>query len=111
MRQSLLAFGEPAPWFVAASTNNPHFNFSSMGGRYVVLCFFESAARADSRRILDDVLASRAAFDDNNACFFGVSTDPDDQRLERVREHIPGIRFFWDFDQSVSRSYGASAAA
>ncbi|MBM3272804.1 redoxin domain-containing protein [Candidatus Kaiserbacteria bacterium] len=107
MRQALLHFGEPAPWFVAPCTSNPVFHFSSVGGRYVVLCFFQSAARAESRQILRDFLLAQSHFDDYNACFFGVSTDPDDQRLERVREQIPGIRFFWDFDRAVSRLYGA----
>jgi len=107
MRQSLLSLGEPAPWFVAHCTSNPAFHFSSVGGRYVVLCFFQSADRADSRRILADIVQARAHFDDYNACFFGVSTDPDDERLQRVREQIPGVRFFWDFDRAVSTMYGA----
>jgi peroxiredoxin len=106
MRKSLLSFGEPAPWFVAPCTTNPAFHFDTIGGRYIALCFFQSAARGDSQRILDDILQSRAVFDDRNACFFGVSTDPDDQ--QRVHEQIPGIRFFWDFDQAISRAFGAA---
>jgi peroxiredoxin len=107
MRKSLLAYGEPAPWFTAACTSNNNFHFSSVGGRYVVLSFFESARRADSRRILQDIFQSQGIFDDYNACYFGVTIDPDDQRLERVREQLPGIRFFWDFDKSISLAYGA----
>ena len=106
-RNTLLTFGEPAPWFICRSPIRPDFNFDSVAGRYVVLTFFQSAARADSRRILDDVMQARDRFDDANACFFGVSIDPDDEQLERVSEHIPGIRLFWDFDANVSREYGA----
>ena len=107
MRQTLLTWGEPAPWFVARATNNPEYKFSSLGGCYVVLCFFQSAARADSRQILGDLWNARGQFDDDNVCFFGVSTDPEDQRQERVRQNLPGMRFFWDFDESVSQQYGA----
>ena len=106
-RKTLLAFGEPAPWFVCASASRPDFHFDTVAGRYVVLCFFESAARPESRQILDDIMQVRDRFDDHNACFFGVSIDPDDERLNRVSTHIPGVRFFWDFDSRVSREYGA----
>ena len=69
--------------------------------------FFQSAARPDSRRILEDLWQQRAKFDDDFITFFGVSTDPLDQQQARVREHIPGMRYFWDFDLEVSRMYGA----
>jgi predicted 2-oxoglutarate/Fe(II)-dependent dioxygenase YbiX len=51
---------------------------------------------------------SRDRFDVENACFFGVSTDPDDERLGRVRQQWPGVMYFWDFDRAVSRLYGAA---
>jgi peroxiredoxin/predicted 2-oxoglutarate/Fe(II)-dependent dioxygenase YbiX len=104
----LLTPGEPAPWFVANCTTNPQFHFDIIAGRRVVLCFFGSAASSDARRVLDDFIAARATFDDANACFFGVSVDPEDERLGRVQEMLPGIRFFWDFDRAVSRQYGAA---
>jgi predicted 2-oxoglutarate/Fe(II)-dependent dioxygenase YbiX len=110
MREKLLVTGEPAPWFVVRSTNSPQFIFSSVGGRYTILCFFQSAARDDSRRILADFWETRARFDDENLCFFGVSTDPADERDQRVTQHLPGVRFFWDFDEAVSRLYGAVVA-
>ena len=39
-----LSPGDPAPWFNQRSLSNPNYAFSSVGGRYVVLCFFGSAA-------------------------------------------------------------------
>jgi peroxiredoxin len=99
--------GEPAPWFVARSPVNPQFHLDTVAGRYVVLCFFKSAGDPSSRRVLDDILKQRGTFDDQSACFFGVSTDPDDESLGRIREQLPGIHLFWDFDHSVSRLYGA----
>ena len=46
-------------------------------------------------------------FDDDNASLFCITTDPDDQRLKRLRQSLPGIRPLWDFDGAVSRLYGA----
>jgi peroxiredoxin/predicted 2-oxoglutarate/Fe(II)-dependent dioxygenase YbiX len=101
--------GDPAPWFRQRSTTNPAYNFNTVAGRYVVLCFFGSAADPRGRAALAAVQANRTLFDDQRACFFGVSIDPADAAQERVRESIPGIRFFLDFDRAVSRAYGAVA--
>jgi peroxiredoxin/predicted 2-oxoglutarate/Fe(II)-dependent dioxygenase YbiX len=102
-----LEVGEPAPWFEVRSPVNPRFQFSTVAGRYVVLCFFASAAEPASRRILDDILQHRALFDDETFCFFGVSIDPGDEQEERIKEIRPGIHLFWDFDCRISRIYGA----
>jgi peroxiredoxin len=105
--QRMLQVGEPAPWFVCGSPINPQFRFDSIAGRYIVLCFFGTAADPHSRHVLGDILANRHVFDDERACFFGVSIDPDDEAQPRVQNVVPGIRFFWDFDRSVSRQFGA----
>jgi predicted 2-oxoglutarate/Fe(II)-dependent dioxygenase YbiX/peroxiredoxin len=78
-----------------------------VAGRYVVLCFFGSSTSAGGRAALEAVVSNRQYFDDSRACFFGVSLDPDDERENRVRNSPPGLRFFWDFDGTVSRLYGA----
>jgi predicted 2-oxoglutarate/Fe(II)-dependent dioxygenase YbiX/peroxiredoxin len=105
--KALLSPGDAAPWFTARSTTRPDFHFDQAAGRYVVLCFFGSAADPLSRAVLDGLLRRRARFDDESYCFFGVSTDPDDERLGRVQESLPGLRYFWDADGRVSRLYGA----
>ena len=107
MAARIIQVGEPVPWFVCRSPANPNFQFDSVAGRYIVLCFFGSAANAVSQRVLSAVLAHRKLFDDTNACFFGVSIDPADESENRVRNSIPGVRFLWDFDESVSRTFGA----
>jgi hypothetical protein len=56
---------------------------------------------------LDAVFAEPILFDDERACFFGVSIDPADEAQKRVTGRIPGYRFFWDFDGDISRLYGA----
>jgi predicted 2-oxoglutarate/Fe(II)-dependent dioxygenase YbiX/peroxiredoxin len=107
-RQFVLLFpGDPAPWFQAACTSNPEYSFDTTAGRYVVLCFFGSAADLTGNAALNAVASRRALFDDRKMCFFGVSVDPSDRDSQRVQASMPGIRFFWDFDGAVSRTYGA----
>ncbi|MCY1402791.1 2OG-Fe(II) oxygenase superfamily protein [compost metagenome] len=110
MRSTLLSAGEPAPWFTCRTRQREHFCFDSMGGRYLVLSFFGSAADPVSRQLLSDLAAHRAHFRDDHTCFFGVSTDPDDERLERFDHSLRGVRYFWDFDRSVSTLYGVVQA-
>lgn len=102
-----LAPGDPAPWFIQRSTGNPGYVFDTAAGRWLVLCFFGSAADPGSRAALDQVLANRALFDDDHASFFGVSLDPQDEAAGRVAESLPGLRYFWDFDGTIARAYGA----
>lgn len=106
MGNMLISVGEPAPWFTAASTTNPQYQFGSIAGRYVLLSFLQSSRHQASHKVLEDLAQYRQAFDDEFCCFFGVSTDPEDQQLSRLQAQIPGIRFFWDFDQTISQQFG-----
>lgn len=99
--------GDPIPSFVARSTSNPRYAFYTAAGRYVVLSFLGSAAHESTRQVLDFVQQRRALFDDRHLCFYGVSIDPEDERQERLRAMIPGIRYFWDFDRTLSSQFGA----
>ena len=67
---------------------------------------YASAGDAVGRAAIQSVLTHRKQFDDERCCF-GVSLDPRDEAEERVRESLPGIRFFWDADGTISRLYGA----
>lgn len=98
---------EPAPLFFARTPSNPRFAFGTVGGRYIVLCFFGSARDPRGRRHLDTVLSFADAYDDERIAMFGVSCDPRDQDDPDLAQRIPGIRYFWDFDSEVSRLYGA----
>ncbi len=104
-----LAPGDPAPWFHQRSVSNPRFAFNSVAGRYIVLCFFGTLRDDDARSALSAAFARSDLFDETRAAFFGVSVDPEDESEKRVTDRYPGYRFFWDFDGSVSRSYGALA--
>lgn len=105
---NLLTAGDPAPWFRQRSTSNPSYVFDTAAGRYIVLCFFGSAADAMGRAVIDAVISQEQRFDDQHIAFFGVSVDPTDESEHRVHERIPGIRYLWDFDRNVSRTYGAT---
>jgi peroxiredoxin/predicted 2-oxoglutarate/Fe(II)-dependent dioxygenase YbiX len=107
MRSTPLAVGEPAPWFDCRTHSRARFAFHTVGGRYVVMFFLGSASDAQVAQGIGRILASRARFDDVQASFFGVTTDPEDERQHRLADAIPGIRVFWDFDRSVSGLYGA----
>jgi predicted 2-oxoglutarate/Fe(II)-dependent dioxygenase YbiX/peroxiredoxin len=99
--------GDPIPWFSARTHSTDDFQFSAAAGRYVVLSFLGSTARRDAQQIITDITAGRREFDDDRLCFFGVITDPQDFSAGRVRELLPGIRYFEDFSGSISRSYDA----
>lgn len=99
--------GDPAPWFHQRSLTNPRFAFDTAAGRYIVLCFFGSASHPQSQAAIAAALKRREVFDDSKVSFFGVTVDPSDEAERRVADQYPGYRFFWDFDGTVSRLYGA----
>ena len=73
---NLLTVGDPAPWFRQRSPANPSYIFDLAAGRYILLCFFGSAADPAGRAAIDAVLAQGERFDDRRLAFFVVSTDP-----------------------------------
>ena len=85
---------EPAPLFVCESSNNPRFNFSTVGGRYILLTFFGSSTAPGMAKVLADAAAAEDIFNDVQATFFGISIDPDDKALERVTPKTIGHRYF-----------------
>ena len=105
-----LARGDLAPLFTARGGGLEKFLFDSIAGRYLVLCFYASTSDAQGRAAVDAMQRNRDLFDDDYASFFGVCLDPADEAQSKVRESMPGVRFFWDFDAAVSRLYGAVSA-
>ena len=91
--------GDPAPWFRQRSTGNPNYAFDTVAGRYIVLCFFGTAADEAGQAALAAFAANRALFDDVQARL--LRRQPRSGRRGRGagrRAILPGIRFFWDFD-------------
>lgn len=108
MRSTHLISGSPAPWFKCRTQTSDRYSFDTTAGRYVVLYFFGFACDPLSSKVLKEILSKRERFNDIDLFFFGVSVDAEDERQERVSDSIPGIRYFWDFDRSVSDLYGAA---
>ncbi len=71
------------------------------------MLFHGSGAWPASAAALEVAKAHRALFDDDNACFFGVSIDPDDVSAGRIEQMLPGVRWFLDDDRKISTAYGA----
>lgn len=101
--------GDPIPEFTAPTAHNPRYAFHTTAGRYVVLSFLGSAANEEVGQVVRYVEARRASFDDQHLCFFGVSADPADEELGRLRTVIPGIRYFRDPELALSKRFGAFA--
>jgi peroxiredoxin/predicted 2-oxoglutarate/Fe(II)-dependent dioxygenase YbiX len=103
----LITPGDPAPWFNVRTSSNPRYVFDTTAGRYIVLCFFGSAALQPAQKALEEVRRCHDFFNDERACFFGVSNDLQDEAQRRVSDSLPGYRFMWDFDGAVAKLYGA----
>jgi predicted 2-oxoglutarate/Fe(II)-dependent dioxygenase YbiX/peroxiredoxin len=110
MNQRLWLPGDPTPDFHARSGDNPRYTFHTTAGRYVVLSFLGSASQGDTAKVVEYINNRRHLLDDERLCFFGVSIDPADEAQGRLRDQIPGIRYFWDFDRKVSTLFGATSA-
>jgi peroxiredoxin/predicted 2-oxoglutarate/Fe(II)-dependent dioxygenase YbiX len=99
-------FGEPAPFFTAETDGIANYSIEVAAGRWIVLMVFATLGAEVCRAAHDKVLARRAMFNDADAAFYGVSVDMKD-RVERGLANAPfGMRYFWDFDQKISRLYG-----
>ncbi len=99
--------GDPAPWFSQRTHANPHYRLDSVAGRYIVLAFVGTTRDEGGQAMLRFLDSQRARLDDENALAFVVTVDPDDETSGRLRDRVPGLRVFWDVDQTVSRLYGA----
>jgi len=107
MRKALLGYGEPAPWFQGQTHLNPKYTLDTVGGHPVVLSFYRSAADPLSHAIVEQFESRGSDFEDGaKSMFFGVTTDPQDLSLQRVRERS-GMRHYFDLDTAISKLYGA----
>ena len=103
--------GEPVPWFKAHCLDGrSNYAFDTVAGRHILMLFMGAADPEARVRAITQVHAARSMFDDRTACFFGVSSDPEDVAA-RIATMLPGIRYFLDHDLAVSRAYGAEADA
>jgi len=112
LAQGLPDIGEAVPPFTAtALTGNPHYIFDSAAGRPIVLLFLGSGRWGPAAAALALLARHAHLFDDQRASFFGATVDPNDAKQGRIRQRIPGIRWFLDYDMAVSRLYRAAQGA
>jgi peroxiredoxin len=102
----MLQRGEYVPWYNVQTTAGQQVQLHTLGGRYVVMCFFESSANPFSRRVLDDIDRHGERFGEDSFVFFGITVDPRDAQLQPRRER--GIYFF-DTTRDLSRIHGAAS--
>lgn len=69
-----------------------------------MLCFFLTLDSVESAEALRKVESTEGVFSVDRALFFGVSVNPSDRSLLSPSD---GRHYFWDFDGSISRLYGA----
>jgi predicted 2-oxoglutarate/Fe(II)-dependent dioxygenase YbiX/peroxiredoxin len=93
--------GDPAPWFTQR-LGEEGYAIHRAGGRYVVLCFFASAANEAGKAAMALAAESALLLDGDKVSFFGVSLDRTD--VERLGD---SPRWFRDFDGTIARAYGA----
>lgn len=98
--------GDPAPWFTCPATGNNEYHFDSVAGRYIVLSFLGSSTIPTSVAALEYFSSElRHYFDDKHMAFFALSVDSND--IQKLQMLLPGMRYFFDIDQNVSRLYRA----
>lgn len=104
-----LSRGELAPWFRAKALSGAgSYAFDTAAGRHILMLFCGTVRRPEGAEALGLVLARRALFDDERASFFGVTVDPADAAAGRIQQMLPGIRWFLDYDLTVSRLFQAA---
>lgn len=100
--------GDFAPWFVTKSLTNPHYHFSSVAGRHVLLFFPGTLADPASAAMQRALLENGKLFDDLRCSLFVVACDARDVQEQRARDRIPGIRVFCDYEAQVAKLFGVA---
>jgi peroxiredoxin len=103
-----ISYGDPVPWFTAPTSSRPNYSFATVAGRYVVLCFLPSSRSAEGTAVIRAVAENRSLFQDTRCAFFGATADPLDQSDRLVADEIPGVRWFYDTDAAIARSFGTA---
>lgn len=105
-RETLLPWGEAAPWFEAKTGTSPTFAFSSLGGRFVALAFIGRADEPLSRGFLERLAAAKLPRDDDHCVRYAVSSRESDIEDPLATRAFPPRRVFHDPDGEIARAYG-----
>jgi peroxiredoxin/predicted 2-oxoglutarate/Fe(II)-dependent dioxygenase YbiX len=103
------AIAEPAPPFTTTLSDGLALNSDDLAGCFTTLCFFGSCAAPQMGAMAAAIASNSEIFDGLDHRFLGISIDPDDAgRTDLLPGDAPAVRWAWDFDQSLSRAYGAA---
>ena len=95
-------FGETLPFFAAETDGIARYSIDVAAGRWIVLMPFLSLGRPGVLAAHQAALQRAHLFNDADAAFYGLSTDPDDRFRRGLANASVGRRYFWDFDQQVA---------
>jgi predicted 2-oxoglutarate/Fe(II)-dependent dioxygenase YbiX len=100
-------YGESLPFFAAETDGIARYSIDVAAGRWIVLMPFHSLAKPGVQAALETVTARAELFNDKDAAFYGLSTDPDDRFQRGLANAAVGRRYFWDFSADVAPRFGA----
>jgi len=109
--QAVLLPGVRVPMFEAYTDTTPDYRFSTVGGMYIILSFFGTSRQELGGSFIKSIFTHGDKFDDKQFAFFGVTFDPMDRSENRIKDRIPGIRFFHDPDRKIYEDYSLIHAA
>ena len=99
-------FGELARSFTAVTDGIPNYTLDVAAGRLIVLMMFGTLSAEICSEALKVAMRKDRLFNDHDACFFGVTFDPDDRNLRSLVNADFGVRYLWDFDRKAFEKYG-----
>jgi predicted 2-oxoglutarate/Fe(II)-dependent dioxygenase YbiX len=98
-------YGELGRLFTGALDIKPTFSISGLGGRWIVLQFLIGLGQDLLRDAHQAVVDSADLFDDDDALYFGIVTQPRAFAAGPL-SRLPGRRYFQDFDEEITKLYG-----
>jgi hypothetical protein len=104
-------FGERAPDFVVPASNNPRFQFNTAAGRNLILVFLGSPLSPAAESLLAEAATVRAALDDRLAALFYVVSEAEHIDALGLKQAVPGIRYFTDYERVAARAFGLAPDA
>ncbi len=99
--------GDPAPWLRLPCDINDAFQFSTLGGRTVLLTFLASLSDEAGARVLAGLLAGADRFKPFTTAMVVVTADPAD-RGAAPPENLTGMRFLYDFERKAAALFGVA---
>lgn len=105
-----ITLGDPVPWFEAPLVGGGSFSLQVAAGRWIVLSFLGSATDPRTQAELTQLLCDPRLFDDERLVFYGVLAAPPGDVASYAKMSTTAIGFLADYDQAISRAYGAADA-